>query len=124
MTKTRKGTIQMDLDNIALIMMATRGGRMSPALYGIPLDRVEEFLERPETEGFMRGSHWFLCYTTPQDYMRDITDGKVRYIPDTGAQDALLEFMGIPKYDAKEIIKAMGYAPVNKKAKRGKEEES
>ena len=113
----------MDLNNIALIMMASRGGRLSPALYGIPLDRVEEFLERSETQGFIRGSHWFLCYTTPQDYVANITDGNVYYIPDTGAQDALLEFMGIPKYDVKEIIKAMGCTPINKKAKRGKKEE-
>ena len=113
----------MDLNKIALIMMATKAGRMSPALYGIPLDRVEEFLERPETEGFMRGSHWMLCYTTPQDYVKDITDGKCYYIPDTGAQDALLDFMGIPKYDIKEIIKEMGLNPINKKNKKGKKEE-
>lgn len=100
-----------ETENIAVIMMATMGGRMSPALYGVPLDRVEEFLEQPETEGVIRGSKWFLCYTTLTDYIKDFNREYVLYRDDTGRQDACLDRLGIPKIPITELIEKMGRKP-------------
>lgn len=109
----------MDLDKIALIHMATMHGKMSPALYGIPLDRVEEFLEQPETSGMGRGGPWFLCFNTIDSYLEAFKNVKyVQYIEDTGRQDDVLDRLNIPKYEIKEIIEAMGKIPKLKGSKK------
>lgn len=105
----------MKPEEIAVIMLATQGGRLSPALYGIPVDRVEEFLQHPGTEGSIRGSKWFLCYTTLADYVSDVKDKYFYYRKDSGKHDQILNDMLIYKYDVEELASIIGRTLKEKK---------
>ena len=100
--------VEYETDNIAVIMMATMSRGCAPALYGIDMSRVEEFLEHPDTTGVIRGSRWMLVFTDLTSYVQDFKSGTIKLKKDTGAQDDLLRFLNIDKIKLDEIIKALG----------------
>lgn len=106
--KVNVNGVEYETDDIAVIMMATKSGGCSPALYGIEISRVEEFLERPETSGFMRGQPWMLVYTDLTSYINDFASGTLKFRKDTGLQDELLRYLNIDKIKLDEIIEALG----------------
>ena len=106
--KVNVNGVEYETDDIAVIMLASMSGGCSPAIYGIDISRVEEFLERPETSGFMRGSRWMLVYTDLTSYINDFHSGTLKLKKDTGAQDDLLSFLNINKIKLDEILEALG----------------
>lgn len=95
----------MKASEIALIMMASFGGRMSPVLYAIPYKDVERFLSHPDTRGVTRGSQWALFFTTLDSYCEDVSGNLIYCRKDTNKQDELLNFLGIDKIPLSECAK-------------------
>ena len=106
--KVNVNGVEYETDNIAVIMMASKSSGCAPALYGIDISRVEEFLEHPDTSGVTRGSQWMLVYTDLTSYIQSFHSGTLKLRKDTGAQDDLLSFLNINKIKLDEIIKALG----------------
>ena len=106
--KVNVNGVEYETDEIAVIMMASKSGGWSPALYGIDISRVEEFLEHPDTSGVTRGNQWMLVYTDLTSYINDFHSGTLKLRKDTGAQDELLSFLNINKIKLDEILEALG----------------
>ena len=106
--KVNVNGVEYETDDIAVIMMASMSGGCAPALYGIDIRRVEEFLEHPDTSGVTRGSRWMLVYTDLTSYIQSFHSGTLKLRKDTGAQDDLLRYLNIDKIKLDEILKALG----------------
>ena len=106
--KVNVNGVEYETDKIAVIMMASMGRGCAPALYGIDISRVEEFLEHPDTSGVIRGSRWMLVYTDLTSYIQSFHSGTLKLRKDTGAQDELLRYLNIDKIKLDEILKALG----------------
>lgn len=106
--KVNVNGVEYETDDIAVIMMASIGGGCSPALYGIDIRRVEEFLEHPDTRGVTRGSRWMLVYTDLTSYVNSFKSGTLKLRKDTGKQDEILRFLNIDKIKLDEILKTLG----------------
>ena len=106
--KVNVNGVEYETDDIAVIMLATMSGGCSPAIFGIDMSRVEEFLEHPDTRGVTRGSRWMLVFTDLTSYVQSFHSGTLKLKKDSGAQDELLRHLNVDKIKLDEILKALG----------------